>query len=125
HIEKVRTVAYSDKAKLAATSSMDQSIRLWNLETGKEVRKLTGGTSKFELQASFSPDGKRLVSCNFIDNSVRLWDVETGKELKRIHVPGAVCIAFSPDGKRIVSGGLVDNAVRVWDAESGKELRKY
>jgi WD40 repeat protein len=121
----VRTVAYSDRAKLAATSSNDQAIRLWNLETGQVVRTLSGHSGGFDLNISFSPDGKRLLSSNDGDHTVRIWDVATGKELKRFAVAGAYCAAFSADGKRIVCGGYSDRTVRVLEAETGRELRKY
>ena len=117
-------IAYSDQAKLVATTGPDLSIRLWDLETGNELRKLTGHTQGIP-SVRFSPDGKRLVSASY-DSTLRIWDVESGKELKQIqaHKPHARRAAFSPDGKRIVSGGD-DDAVRLWDAESGKELRNY
>jgi WD40 repeat protein len=117
-------IAYSDQAKLVATTGPDLSIRLWDLETGIEVRKLTGHRGGIP-SVHFSPDGKRLLSASY-DSTLRIWDVESGKELKQIqaHKPHAYRAAFSPDGKRIVSGGD-DGAVRLWDAESGKELRKY
>jgi len=132
HTGDVRTVAYSGKAKLAATSDIrrvvadkrgDGSIRLWNLETGKEVRKLTGHTGGVR-EVCFAVDGKRLLSVGE-DGRLRTWDVETGNQLKEINSAKALCGAFSPDGKRIVSGGLPDGIVRLWDAETGKELRQY
>jgi WD40 repeat protein len=117
-------VAYSDQAKLAATGAHDPlRIRLLDLETGTEVRKLIGHTQGIR-SVCFSPDGTRLLSASY-DSTLRIWDVESGKELKQIqaHKP-LYSAAFSPDGKRIVSGGD-DEAVRLWDAESGKELRRY
>jgi WD40 repeat protein len=124
HKDHVRGVAYSDRARLAATGSADQSVRLWDLDAGKEVRRLTGH-AELVVTVCFSPDGKRLLSAGY-DHTVRLWEVATGKELKRLEVPGAICAAFSPDGRRIVTGGIRDNStVHVWDTESGKELRKY
>jgi WD40 repeat protein len=114
----VNTVAYSEKAKLAVTCGANQSIRLWNLETGK-VRKLTHTDY---AHVCFSPDGKRLAG--LYHEVLRVWDVETGKVLFGIDRLKASCVAFSPDGKRLVTGGSEDNTVRVWDA-SGKELRKY
>jgi WD40 repeat protein len=122
-------VAYSAKAKLAATWSWTR-IRLWDLETGKEVRKLFGGHSNYVMSVCFSPRGERLLSAS-LDGTVRIWDVKSGKGLNQIqaheegHVGGggAYCAAFSPDGKRIASGG--EGGIRVWDAESGKEVHKY
>ena len=124
HAGHVRYVAYSDRAKLAATCGADHSIRLWNLDTGT-FRTLTGRSFYNEISVCFSTDGKRLVSAGY-DHIMRIWDVETGKELKQIKDMWINCAAFSPDGQRIVTGGdYNDNTVRVWDAVTGKELRKY
>ena len=125
HTSVVRFVAYSDKAKVAATSSYDGSIRLWNLETGKEVRTLAEHRGPDDLMSlCISPDGKYLLA-PAVDLSLRLVEVATGKEIKRIKTAHAYCAAFSPDGKRIVSGGYVDNTVGVWDIETGKTLHSY
>ena len=121
------SVAYSAKARLAATYTWTR-IRLWDLETGKEVRKWTGPGSDFYESVSFSPDGERLLTAS-PGGPVCIWDVKSGKNLKMIQAHpetdgggGACGAAFSPDGKRIVSGGA---GVVVLDAETGKELRRY
>jgi WD40 repeat protein len=125
HTNTVRFVAYSDRARVAATSSYDGSIRLWNLETNKEIRTLAGHGGPDDLMSlCFSPDGKYLLA-PAADLSLRVVDVATGKELKRIRTTHAYCAAWSPDGKRIVTGGLFDKAVRVWDTESGRMLHSY
>jgi WD40 repeat protein len=116
----MRTVAYSEKAKLAATSGRNQPIRLWNLETGKQVRTFAGSD---DARVCFSPDGKRLAAC--YDETLRIWDVETANELLRIDDVIAHSVAFSPDGKRIVLGGRRDGIVRLWDSKTGMELHKY
>ena len=113
----VSTVAYSEKAKLAVTSGSHQHICLWNLETGKEVRKLAHSDY---AHVCFSPDGKRLAG--LFNELLRIWDVETGKVLFGIDGVKAFCVAFSPDGKRLVTGGR--EKMQVWDA-NGKELHKY
>ena len=130
-------VAYSEKAKLAATSLVfDEPVRLWDLDTGKVVRDIFGTIGAI---ACFSPDGKRLAACHRHNGTLSIWDVATGKELLRIgspfsgspgidpHAsPKAFCVAISPDGKRLVSGGNnSDRTVRVWDARTGRELHRY
>jgi eukaryotic-like serine/threonine-protein kinase len=130
-------VAFSPNGKLLATSGAD--IKLWDADTGQEVRTLVSGTigSSFGGSLSFSTDGARLAATLPIkmgaDRGVRIWEVATGKEL--LTIPAAqvrtfVGVAFSPDGKRIATSdaGKLDKIkgagfkVQVWDAESGVEL---
>src|SRR5207249_4174280 len=120
HTTEVRNVAYSDRARLAATCGKDQSIGLWDLETGKEVRRIPSGKtgSHIDTSISFSPDGKRLLLAG-VDLSLRILDVETGRILQQIHNANAFCASFSPDGNRIVSGGDLDHIVRIWNAATG------
>ena len=54
----VYNIAYSDQAKLAMTCSCDQTVRLWDLETGKVVRTL-GGHTEHVLRVRFTADGTR------------------------------------------------------------------
>jgi WD40 repeat protein len=90
-------------------------MRLWDVETGKELRVFKGHTHWVACVA-FSPDGKTALSAGCQDRTVRLWDVESGKELKRFagHRDDVFSVAFSPDGKQAYSAGK-DHMVRVWD----------
>ena len=124
----VRVVAYSDKTNLAATCGthtvpwgMHGPIHLWNLETGKEVRKFADDTKDI-WSVRFSPDGKQLLAV-FKDGTLYFWDVETGKERKRIADAYALDAALSPDGKRMVSSGYYHRSIRFWDAQTGKLVR--
>lgn len=53
-------------------------MRIWNVETGKEIRKLEGHTNRV-FSAAFSPDGERIVSASS-DHTVRIWNTLSGKE---------------------------------------------
>jgi WD40 repeat protein len=121
----VGRVAYSEKAKLAVTSGVCVDIRLWNLETGKEVRRFLQREAAY---VCFSPDGKRLAGGfnhkGFL--GLRIWDVGSGGELLGEPVARPewpIFVAFSPNGKRIVTSNS-DKTLRILDATSGKELYK-
>ena len=91
-------------------------LRLWDVETGRELRRFVGHTGGLQA-VDFSPDGTRLLSCSgaqFLndayhphpsrDNTLRVWEVASGRELFRQPLPGSGIFAiFSPDGGRIAS----------------------
>jgi WD40 repeat protein len=103
------------------TESVDHDPRLWEVATGKEVRRFRGHDGPV-FGVAFSPDGAQALSAG-VDGVMRLWDVATGKLVRRFegHAGGVKCEAFSPDGRRALSTGL-DRTVRVWDVASGGEV---
>ena len=107
---------------LAAAYQREKDVYLWDLGTGKVVRKLTGHTD-VGIGLAAAPDGKRLLSWGD-DRTVRLWDVETGKELRKLegHTARAGAI-WSADGKRVLTYSA-DKTLGWWDAETGKQLHK-
>jgi hypothetical protein len=122
HHGTVWSVAVSPDGRRLVSGGDDGVVRVWDAETGRSLRELTGHTGGVRSVA-VSPDGRRLVSGGF-DGVVRVWDAETGRSLRELtgHTGGVWSVAVSPDGRRLVSGG-VDGVVRVWDAETGRSLR--
>ncbi|RKU17680.1 hypothetical protein C6501_03530 [Candidatus Poribacteria bacterium] len=123
HTEGVLSVAFSPDGQMLASGSSDDTIRLWNVETGTELRELTGHTS-YVNSVAFSPDGQMLASGSW-DETIRLWNVETGTELRKLtgHTNDVNSVAFSPDGQMLASGSW-DETIRLWSVETGAELRK-
>src|SRR5262249_12689981 len=112
----------SPDSKTVASASQDGSVRLWDVNTGKQGLALENlpGTV---YGAAFSPDGKRLaatVGGNGSDSVTLLWDVATGKELRKWEA-GLGPIAFSPDGHLVAAGITWLQRLRVWDVTTGKE----
>jgi WD40 repeat protein/HEAT repeat protein len=97
----------------AGTGERDFEVRLWDVSSAKEVRRLVGHAEAVRALA-FSKDGKRLLSAD-ADGSVRLWQVEDGKHLARFagHTGLVRAVAFFADGRRAVSAGE-DRTLRVW-----------
>jgi WD40 repeat protein len=117
----VISVAFSLDGKLLATGCEDNTARLWEVATGKEVVAFRGH-EKGVMAVAFSPDG-RLLATGSDDNTARLWGVATGKEVVafRGHEKGVMAVAFSPDGKLLASGSD-DGTARLWEVASGKEI---
>jgi hypothetical protein len=116
--------AFSPDGKLAAFAAGDKSVRIWDVEAGRDLRRCIGHTASVWCVA-FSPDGARLLSGGK-DGSVRLWDVATGRELKKLdgHLDLVAAVAFAPDGKRALSAGYDHEAI-LWDLERGERVAAF
>lgn len=124
--DAVRSLAFSPGRHLLAAGDFDNRIRLWDANSGRELRLLeghrrvpvSGKNGVFCL--AFSPDGARLAS-GAADGVVRVWDVKSGKELAHCagHGGPVRALAFAPDGHCLASAGA-DNALRLWEPATGR-----
>jgi WD40 repeat protein len=135
HTERVFSVAFSPDGRRAYSSSggskngvwqdgTDSAIRVWDVETGRQVSKLEGHKG-IVWSVAVSPDGRHLLSAGN-DTLAILWDAKTGAEIRRFreHTVEARCAAFLPDGRRAVSCGN-DRTIRLWDVATGQEIRSF
>jgi WD40 repeat protein len=113
HTGIVAGVAFSPDGRSLVTSSFDGSARLWDVATGKEVRRFLGHQGE-AFGAAFSPDG-RYVATSGADGTARLWEVATGLEVRRFagHTGLVRNVVFSPDGKYILTASD-DRTARLW-----------
>jgi WD40 repeat protein len=114
HHHWVNSVAISPDGNTLASGSSDESIRLWDLKTGKEIRTLKPGYLIWSVR--FSPDGKTLASGG--DGGIILWDVKAAKKQILHQGIGAKAIEFSPNGKIVASAG---DTIILWDVITGRE----
>ncbi|MCP4350965.1 MAG: hypothetical protein GY795_36325, partial [Desulfobacterales bacterium] len=80
HSLEVNSVVMSSDGKYIISGSDDNTVRLWDAATGKEIRTFSGHQSSV-FSVSLSSDGGTLVSGSS-DKTVRLWDAATGKEIR-------------------------------------------
>jgi small GTP-binding protein len=122
HTNKIGRIAWSPDGRRIASPSDDMTIRIWDAETKRLIRRLEG-SKRAVISVSWSPDGRWLASGS-LDNTVRLWDAESGNVLRTLkgHEGFVYNVSWAPDGGRIASGSG-DNRVRLWDAKTGKLLR--
>ena len=103
HSDDVRSAAFSPDGKFIVSASADNTIRLWDAETGEQVGEPLRGHTAYVQSAAFSPDGKYIVSAS-LDFTVRIWDAKTGIQVNK-PIQGhttAHSASFSSDGKQIV-----------------------
>jgi len=125
------SVAFSPNGKTLATGGVDNTVRLWDASTGKELRALAGHPAAV-CSVAFSSDGKTLASVSR-DWTTRLWETASGKEIRTlgglrvVGVSWTCSVSFSPDGKILASGGADSRwspeGIRLWETATGKEIR--
>jgi WD40 repeat protein len=124
HTDWVYSVAFSPDGRYALSGSRDMTLRLWEVESGKEVWVFQGHTDPI-TSVAFSPNGRYALSGSR-DMTLRLWEVESGKEVRVFqgHTGLVTSVAFSPDGRYALSGSY-DTTLRFWEVASGKEVRVF
>jgi WD40 repeat protein len=110
HKTVVMGIAFSPDGGRLATGSLDTTVKVWDLSTGKEL--FTLGHTSSALNPVFSPDGNRLA-VDQGDGSLYLWTVDpasptAGELLFRFTGLDqyATFNGFSPDGSMVVSPSL-------------------
>jgi WD40 repeat protein len=108
----------------------DDTVRAFDVETGRPVAELRGHRGKI-LALAFGPDGRSLVTASQ-DMSFRFWDVDSGKQTRQLaikgHIPNGTRFRiasadFTRDLKWAVTSGSWDDRLIVWDLTAGKAQR--
>jgi WD40 repeat protein len=122
HSDRVNAVALTADGKRAVSASRDNTLKVWDLKSGRLLRTLEGHSRRVKGVA-LTPDGKRAVSASH-DKTLKVWDVESGRALRTLegHTGVVSGVALTTDGKRAVSASY-DKTLKVWDLESGRALR--
>jgi RNA polymerase sigma factor (sigma-70 family) len=149
HGDSLSQLGFAAGGKELVTAGGDGLMRVWDVATGKELRRfgremtyaerpgcsevLQGGMYGFAVRggeartgAVLAPDGGTAALAE-IDRSVSVWDAATGRE--RCHIKetqgqgGVVSLGLSADGKLLASRGR-DESLVLWDVVTGKELRR-
>ncbi len=125
HAHSLYALAFRPDGRMLASSSDDHVTKLWDIQTGAEVRAFRQPADIFNaaFALAFSPDGQTLAGGGG-DGTLRLWDVTAGVEARALtgHAHSVWALALSPDG-RVLASGSRDATVKLWDLASGALLR--
>jgi WD40 repeat protein/serine/threonine protein kinase/Tfp pilus assembly protein PilF len=111
-------IAFSPNGRRIVSTHADRALRLWDVETGRELGHTE--TGKLVTGLTVFPDGRRVLA-SFSDPTVGIWDLETSQQLRRFPSFG-LSIDLAPDGRRALIGG--ENLMRLWDLETDEELMR-
>jgi WD40 repeat protein len=122
HEGYVRAVAVTPDGRRAISASEDHTLKVWDLQTGREERTLAGHAGEVRAVA-LTPDGRCAISAS-TDLTLKVWDLQTGREERTLagHADEVYGIAVTPDGCRAISASE-DGTLKAWDLQTGREDR--
>ncbi|KIJ11484.1 hypothetical protein PAXINDRAFT_171736 [Paxillus involutus ATCC 200175] len=131
HTHSVQELIFSknvDELKIISTS-LDETVRIWNAGTGKQVGEPLLGHAAKTCGIAISTDGINIVSGGE-DGKIIMWSAET-RTIIRILKPRTsgenlrvVSLSFSPDDKTFASA-FRDGTCKVWNSEAGELLYDF
>ena len=118
HKRECTTLAFNPLGDVIATGGGDNLIKLWNVNTGKEISELKGFT-KAVTDVAMSLDNELIVGAS-LENKAVLWRLKTMRQAHAFigHKDVITSCRFSYARKSVITGSL-DRTMKFWDIEKG------
>src|SRR5262249_55625342 len=113
HSDRISSLAFSPDGQLIASVGNDTTVRVWDVRTGKETRRLKRNGAR-DGHIVFSPDGEMIAVA--AHNFIQLWNLQKSEEPRTLggHRDYITALLFSPDSQQLLSAGQ-DGVIRRWD----------
>jgi WD40 repeat protein len=124
HTPWVGAIAFTADNKRVVSRGGDNTIKIWDLESGRQLRSLAAGNPYAgSASIALSPDGAWLAAGG-ANNSVRIVNIADGSLIRTLtgHEAEVEAVAFSADGTLLASADA-HGVVRLWKAASGAAVR--
>jgi WD40 repeat protein len=123
HTSDLLSASFSKDGRFIVTASNDNSARLWDAATGRELR-LFEGTLNRVFDAAISPNNAWVVLGDYSEPFATLLDAATGAKVRVFagHTGSVLAVRFSPDGKTLLTGSA-DGTAMLWDVATAKPIR--
>ncbi|MCA9071806.1 MAG: WD40 repeat domain-containing protein, partial [Planctomycetaceae bacterium] len=122
HSKPITAVGISRDGKQLITGSQDLTVRIWDVETGKELRQFEVGSDRDVRSVAISPDNRYLVAGTF-DKKTHAWDLQTGQLLHTREGTGmATSSQFVDNTNALICSGP---DVILWNVETGKDSKQF
>ena len=117
HTGDVNSVGFNHDGTKIVSGSSDNTIRVWNVDTGECILTLKGHTNRV-LSVGFNHDGTKIVSGSD-DETIRVWDIDVLDKKQLIHNKDVYAVTFNKDGTKVASGSK-DKTIKIWDVTTSK-----
>ena len=115
HSSGVTACEFAKRGNVLFTSSLDGSVRAWDLIRYRNFRTFTAPTRLSFSSIAVDPSGEVVCAGSLDSFDIHIWSVQTGQLLDQLsgHEGPVASLAFAPAGGTLVSGSW-DHTVRVW-----------
>ncbi|TMQ26342.1 MAG: WD40 repeat domain-containing protein [Deltaproteobacteria bacterium] len=121
HTDSVRACAVTPDGRHVVSASEDQTLKVWELASGRAVATLQGHTHVVRACA-VTPDGRHVVSASS-DKTLKVWELASGRPVATLqgHMDDVTACAVTPDGRHVVSASY-DQTLKIWELASGRAV---